>query len=123
MFEAEADLPKQVASLVKKTLTIPAGSDVLSIVLFGSMARGTARIGSDLDLLIVVPASKSRKAIEAPVDRLRARLYLRFNVPLSPYIQTLSELRRKHRRKLPLIREIVNDGRTISGKDIKELLA
>ncbi len=123
LFEAEAAMPKQVATVVRRSLVMSPKSDIVSIVLFGSMARGTERLGSDLDLLVVLPAKERLKVLEPRVERLRALLFKRFNVPLSSYIQTLSELRNKHRRKLPLIREILKDGRTIYGKDIKELLS
>jgi hypothetical protein len=121
-FEAEAAMPKQVEAVVRRSLVASPKSDILSLVLFGSMARSTEQLGSDLDLLVVIPAKESLKTLEPRVERLRALLFKRFSVPLSPYIQTLSELRSKFDRKLPLIREILKDGRTIYGKDIKELL-
>lgn len=72
-------------------------------------------------------ASSRRKeairALEPRVERLRELLFKRFSVPLSPYILTLAELRHKHQQELPLIREILKEGRTIHGKDIKELLS
>jgi predicted nucleotidyltransferase len=122
-FEAEAAMPKLIAAAVKKSLVDSSKSDIVSIVLFGSMARGTERLGSDLDLLVVVPAKESVKALEPRIERLRTLLFKRFSMPLSPYVQTLSELREKHHRELPLIREILKDGRTIFGQDLKEHLA
>ncbi len=124
LFQAEEALPKEMEAAVKDTLTHPAKPSVLSIVLFGSMARGTnIRPTSDLDLLVVLPTKDDLKALEPRLEALRDTLFKRFHVPLSPYVQTLSELRRKHREKLPLIGQILKDGRTIHGKDIKELLA
>lgn len=120
-FEAEAAMPKQIEAAVRKSM-VSAKSDIVSLVLFGSMARGMGRLGSDLDLLVVVPAKEGRRALEPHIERLRALLFKRFSVPLSPYIQTLPELRRKHHQKLPLIREILKDGRTIYGTDLKDLL-
>ena len=116
-------MPKKIAALVTKSLVGSPKSDILSIVLFGSMARGTERLGSDLDLLVVLVSKESVKALEPRVERLRELLFKRFSAPLSPYIQTLSELRHKHHQKLPLIREILKEGRTIFGKDLKELLS
>lgn len=123
LFEAEAAMPKQIEAAIKKGLAGSAKDDIVSIVLFGSTARGTQQLGSDLDLLIVLRAKEGLKTLEPLIEELRALLFRRFNAPLSPYIQTLSELRQKHHRKLPLIGEILKDGRTICGKDIKELLA
>lgn len=122
-FEAEAAIPKQIAAVVKKCLVKSAKADALSITLFGSMARGTQRLGSDLDLLIVLPTKASAKLLEPGIERLRELLFKRFSVPLSPYIQTVPDLRRKFQQGLPLIREILKDGRTIYGQEIKELLA
>lgn len=122
-FAAEAAMPKHIAAAAKRTLVDFPGSDILSLVVFGSMARGTGQLGSDFDLLIVLPGKESAKALEPRVERLRELLFRRFSIPLAPYIQTLAELRQKHDRGLPLIREILKDGRTIYGKDLKELLA
>ena len=116
-------MPKKVAALVTKSLVDSAKTDILSIVLFGSMARGTEQLGSDLDILVVLPTKKGVKALELRIENLRESLFKRFSVPLSPYVQTLSELRHKHQQKLPLIREILKDGQTIFGKEIKELLS
>ncbi len=123
LFEAEAAMPKQVEATIKKVLADSTKHDIVSLVLFGSMARGTQQSGSDLDLLVILHEKAGVKAIEPRIEELRAALFRRFNAPLSPYIQTLSELRRKHRQKLPLIGGILKDGRTIYGKDIKELLS
>ena len=122
-FVAEVALPQQIAIAVKKALVESPQGGIISLVLFGSMARGTHQIGSDLDLLVVIRAKEERKAVEPRIERLRDFLFRRFSVPLSPYIQTRLELRRKHHGKLALIGEILRDGRTIYGKDIKELLA
>lgn len=120
-FGAEDALPREVAVAAKRALV--GGSPILCIAVFGSMARGTAELGSDLDLLVVLPAKTGLRDLEPRIGRLRGILFERFSVPLSPYIQTLAELRRKHHARLPLIQEILKEGRTIYGKDLGELLA
>jgi predicted nucleotidyltransferase len=122
-FEAEALIPQKVAALAVKTLTEASGAAILSIVLFGSMARGTGRLGSDLDLLIVLAAKEHSRALAPRIEVLRDLLFKRFSLPLSPHVQTLAELRRKRREDLPLVREMLKDGKTLHGKDLKELLA
>ncbi|MEK6544722.1 MAG: nucleotidyltransferase domain-containing protein [Elusimicrobiota bacterium] len=122
-FIAESAIPKQAVITVRKSFADASKFGVISIVLFGSMARGTARLGSDFDILIVLSKKKNAKDLAPRVERLRDLLFKRFSIPLSPYIQTLFELKRKRRKKVPLIHEIFKDGRTIYGKDIRELLA
>lgn len=122
-FEAEAAMPAQLEATITKALARPAASEVVSLVLFGSYARGTKlRETSDLDLLVVVPSKDDLDALGPKLERLKEALFRRFHLPLSPYVQTLAELRQKHERKLPLIGEILKDGRAIYGRDVKELL-
>lgn len=122
-FEAEAAMPKQMEAAITKALARQAESEVVSLVMFGSFARGTkVRATSDLDLLIVVSSKDNIEALEPKLQQLKDALFRRFHVPLSPYVQTIAELRQKHDRKLPLIGEILKDGRTIYGRDVKELL-
>ncbi len=122
LFEAQEALPRQIDALVKRTLAGSSQDGILTIVIFGSMARGTPRLGSDLDVLVVLRGRRNAKQLESRIENLRLLLFKRFHLSLSPYVQTVSELRRKHERKLPLIQEILKDGRTICGQDIKELL-
>jgi len=122
-FKAQEDMPRQINALVKRTLSSTTKEGVLSIAIFGSMARGTARLGSDLDVFIVIREKENAKPLEPRIEKLRLELFRRFHLSLSPYVRTVSELRRKHERGLPLIEEILKDGRTIYGRDPKELLS
>lgn len=123
LFEAEAAMPKAIEAAITGTLTRPAKPAVTALVLFGSRTRvAEARPTSDLDLMVVLASKEDLAVLEAKLERLKESLFRRFHVPLSPYVQTLSELREKHRRKLPLVGEILKDGRTIYGMDLKEML-
>lgn len=121
-FEAEAAMPGKIEAAVKKELAVSEGG-VLSLVIFGSRARGAGRPGSDLDLLVVLSRREKASGMEERLERLREQLSRRFNLPLFPYVQTLLELKVKQRRKLPLIGRILAEGRAIYGKDVKELLS
>lgn len=124
LFEAEKSIQGQVLTAIKKSLTQKSpGAKVLSLVLFGSMARGEERLESDMDLLVVTRDRDSAKDVETRIEELRPLLSRRFGVSLSPYVQTLQEIRRKYDRKLPLILGILKDGRRLYGKDLKELLS
>ncbi len=45
---------KQILNKFKRKLLIRFGDDLISLVLFGSVARGTARKESDIDMLIIL---------------------------------------------------------------------
>jgi len=123
LFETEATLPGQVLQTIKKFLTdFHKTGRPLSAVIFGSMASGREHLDSDLDLLIVTGDDAGAQELENHIQELRAQIYKKFSIPLSPYIQPLAELRAKHKKKLPLILRILEEGRSIYGKDLKELL-
>lgn len=123
-FEAEKSIPGEIDKLIKKTLVEKSSSiGILSLVLFGSMARQTERLTSDLDLLVVVPSKAAKTKLEPNLDDLGSLLSRQFSIPFSPYVQTLAEIREKHHRKLPVVENILKQGRCLFGKPLKELLS
>jgi predicted nucleotidyltransferase len=95
---------KVLADVVKKALFLFDGR-LVSVVLFGSRARGTARQGSDIDLLIVVRA--------LPGPRERARLALDFaeigfdhNTPIQVLLAAPEETELSAETGAPLMFEI-----------------
>jgi predicted nucleotidyltransferase len=123
LFETEAALPGQVLKSIKGFLSsYPGNKKLLSAVVFGSMATGRERLGSDMDLLVVTSDAAGAQELERRIQDLRTLVYRKFSIPLSPYIQPLSEIRTKHKNKLPLVLRILQDGQCIYGKDLKELL-
>lgn len=123
LFETEAALPGQVLRALKKYLTaFPENKSLLSAVVFGSMASGRERLDSDLDLLIVTRDAASAKELDRRIQGLRTLIYTKFSIPLSPYIQSLTEIKAKYKIKLPVVLRILAEGQCIYGKDLKELL-
>lgn len=123
LFEAERAIPKEIDRLILETLIKkPARVSPMSVVLFGSMARGAEKLSSDLDLLVVVPSKAAKMELEPDLEILRGALARQFTIPFSPYVQTLAEIREKYRRKLPIVENILKQGRRLYGKDLKELL-
>lgn len=123
LFETEAALPGQVLKIIKGFLAAyPENKKLLSAVVFGSMATGRERLSSDMDLLVVTSDAASAGELEQRIQDLRTLVYRKFSIPLSPYIQPLAEIRAKLKKKLPLILRILEEGQSIYGKDIKELL-
>ena len=123
-FEAQKAIPAEIARIIKKTLVDGThGVIVRSLVLFGSRAKGEEDTASDLDLLIVVPTERDLKRVEPELEKLRKLLAQRFNIPFSPYAQTVAGMREKHHKKLPLVERMLKEGQTLYGPSLQELLS
>ncbi len=81
---------REESSLITKARLIAEGigedDRVLAVILFGSLARGTASEGSDIDLLIV-----TRGEIERPYDRVYDLMF-KYDVPVDAVFITLKDL-------------------------------
>lgn len=94
---------------------------VLSVVVFGSMARGDAHPESDLDLLA---ATAGDDAVDAVNDALLARaeaLQARFGFRISPIVLPRSRIMERFREGDPLMKNILDDGRTLLGASFREV--
>jgi predicted nucleotidyltransferase len=118
LFDVEAAFFVEVGEAVQKA----AGARVRSVVLFGSVARGEAGSGSDMDLLCLTAGAASsaeveRKLLEA-APGLRRRFGRRFSVMVLPAV----EFARRYRRRDRLAREVVEAGWVIAGDPLSEVL-
>lgn len=79
-------------------------------ILYGSEARGDAREGSDIDLLILLPDSYEGEKFFDRQMAISSMLYsisLKFNVDISPLILMPKIF---HQRKTPFTVNIANEG-------------
>ena len=81
---------------------------VLSVVLFGSKARGDADAESDIDLLVLVDAENNEFCSE--LWRIASDVSLEYNVVLSARVFGQARWAETRRIRLPLYRAIVADG-------------
>ncbi|MGB8647235.1 MAG: nucleotidyltransferase domain-containing protein [Anaerolineae bacterium] len=79
------------------------------IILFGSHARGTARPDSDVDLLVVLPVTGSKRA-----KRIEMRVALHdILVPKDIIVATPQELERRRDIAGTIIRPALKEGRVL----------
>jgi len=94
-------------------------------VLFGSAARKDGGPGSDIDLLLIrpdlAPAATKRDWADQ-VQELRSDVSRWTGNRLQVLDWTLTELRRHASRQEPLISELLDDGVTLAGATLHELL-
>jgi uncharacterized protein len=86
-------------------------ADPMRVVLFGSVARGDARDGSDLDLMVVVPEGVDEKEVAK-------RLYLelgrrRLGVGVDFVVATPTRFERQRARFWSVFHEVDRDGREL----------
>lgn len=98
--------PSVVRKMIKRLVD---RFDPERIILFGSYARGTAEPGSDLDLLVVLPISGSRRA-----KRVEMRLALHdIDVPHDIIVATPEEVVRQRDIVGTLIRPALREGKVV----------
>ncbi|MFQ6100698.1 MAG: nucleotidyltransferase domain-containing protein [Anaerolineae bacterium] len=81
---------------------------VLSVVLFGSKARGDTDAESDIDLLVLVDAESSE--FRSELWCIASDVSLEYNVVLSVRVFGRARWAEMRRIRLPLYRAIVADG-------------
>jgi len=87
------------------------GSDIISIVLYGSAARGELRPDSDIDILVI---SRNKK-IEDKVFEIASRFLIDYGQIFSISIRTPEDIRRLVSLGSPFIKSILKEGRVLYG--------
>lgn len=114
LFAREEERSEQIISgLVSKI------DDALTIILYGSEARGDAEAGSDTDLLIVV--EDRTVAIEKHIDGACLEIAGEYSLALSWHIADLDDLREWEETDSEFWRNILRDGIKLSGETIEGL--
>ena len=78
----------------------------ISIVLFGSYAKGTATKESDIDILLI---SKTKVGI----DKITKEIYAKYGKEINPVIMTSEDFKRQKDKSL--IKEIIKDHYVLYG--------
>lgn len=114
LFALERDLPERIREELRSQYEPVA----LSVVVFGSYARGTADRESDLDVLV---ATDKPEEAERRTPAIVARFSRKYGLPLSVKIVRTSELKKK--KLPPFIREALREGVLVSGLPLRKMIA
>lgn len=118
-FEKEEDIFEYIAKIVVKEIKPP---KPLSIILFGSFAKGIAAGDSDIDIAIVYPHSKNKSLLANELFEAEKKVTPLFGNQLASVPLVIEEFRKRLKVKDRFINEIVQTGKVIYGKNISELI-
>lgn len=96
----------------------------ISVILYGSVARGEEGPQSDLDLLLVYE-NKDKKAV-GPIresDLFMEKISRKYGNPVSVRRSLLSDFQERFSKRNTLIVNIIKEGKVIFGKSMMELLS
>lgn len=113
MFLAEEETINSLISTIRPFFK---NKKIISVVIFGSVAKGQERETSDVDLLII--AEDRDTANECAAEASNATV-LKFGTALSPLIMDKQKFIRKRNEKL--VKSILESYMFVYGKDLREM--
>lgn len=122
LFTKEKALYPNLVALIKRYI-LKDKISVISIAIFGSVAKMEDKPKSDIDLLILTTSVNSRDKVIKLTDDLDIKLAKDFNIALSPYILTKKEAIEKHTKKEAIMESILKNNKLIYGDPIERILA
>ncbi|MFZ2357270.1 MAG: nucleotidyltransferase domain-containing protein, partial [Candidatus Omnitrophota bacterium] len=117
-FEKEEGVFGHIVQIIVKEIKPPRP---LSVILFGSFAKGGASSDSDIDIVIIYPRSKSKPLISEELSEAGKKVTLLFGNQLASTALSINEFQNKLKKNDAFINEIVRTGKVIYGKNISEL--
>ncbi|MBU4193746.1 MAG: nucleotidyltransferase domain-containing protein [Actinobacteria bacterium] len=108
-FEVESGLINDLADRFYDGI----GKKLISVTLFGSVARGEEEVGSDVDLLLVVGDGVDLDELEYKVSEISIGAAQEFGCSIMPIVVTWSEYERKLKRKQGFWKDIPKEGQLI----------
>ncbi len=119
LFRDQDSPVEELARLARKKLGSAA---VVSVILYGSVARSGGGHDSDIDLYVIVGREADRRHVEQVVLELNRMSISRFGNSVSAMIQTVEESRVAYRRRRGLELQVESEGRVLLGVNIGEAL-
>lgn len=121
LFGKEKSIYSDIITIIKRYL-LKDKEAVISIAIFGSVAKTQESERSDIDLLIITANSNDKKRMAKLGEELGVKLAKSFNVALSPYILTKNEIMQKYLEGKQIIKSILNNNRLIYGEPLERIL-
>jgi len=118
LLETEQLFLKSILAEIKRKLK----NKCISIILFGSVARKDEIATSDLDVCLIVKNKTILKEVEKIKLNLFNKILEKYGVTLAFIIFTENEIKKYAKDKIPLVKNMIEEGTLIFGKPIVLIL-
>lgn len=120
IFEKEVDIFKQIIRIILKETKPPRP---LSIILFGSFAKGKPLADSDIDIVLVYSSHKNKYLITKELSNAEKKITLLFGNHLASVPIKIEEFQKRFKRGDRFIKEIARTGKVLYSRSISELIS
>ena len=123
MFEAENGIKNEIRDfLLDEIKKVGVKQKIISLILFGSVQKGTAVKGSDIDVAIIVhKASDAKQVANIFISTIASKFKSYFGVQLDPYVKSALEFRDRLRKNLPPVSMLMKSYSVLYGKEPLEI--
>jgi predicted nucleotidyltransferase len=111
IFESEEELPERLEDDIRSLFA----ERCVSVVLFGSYARGSQTLESDVDVIAVAQNTDEKQRIERELAEIEREFRQRWGAPLSVILYDPHEAATLHHRSPALYSTLVDEGLAVSG--------
>lgn len=122
LFQHEAGAREHLVQLLRQGFGARLWSEIVTVAIYGSVARRQEHPTSDIDLLILIKSEEAKRDVRQALDRLWEAVTSKFGNTLAPYVNTVREARQKHQRRLSVMRNILHQHHVVWGKPLEEVL-
>ncbi|MEI8218870.1 MAG: nucleotidyltransferase domain-containing protein [Elusimicrobiota bacterium] len=106
---------------VLKAIFLEKTSNMLSVVVFGSAAKGEEKPASDVDIFILTKNESESILVNDFLSDAELRFYEQTGNRLSPIVMTITELKGKYKTNKTLFSRILS-GKVVSGRSPEEFI-
>lgn len=123
LFTKEGNILNTIVALIKhKISSSKVRRDIISVALFGSVNARQERPTSDIDLVVIIANARIKPVAERLFGEVDERISKQFGNTISPYVNTRSEFKAKHKKGLAVVKSILKTYRLIYGERLENLL-
>ncbi|MBI4597570.1 MAG: nucleotidyltransferase domain-containing protein [Candidatus Omnitrophica bacterium] len=122
LFAREAAAKERLRTVLRRGLGKELSAEIVSVALYGSLARGEERPMSDIDVFILVRSAKGKPQAQKRMERVWTDVTRAFGNSVAPYIQTAHEAQQKSQQQLAVFQSILKDHELLWGQPLKDVL-